>query len=55
MVTRDKDDLKQIPQLQKTKKVAFKVCPKCHGNLGVESDNYGTFESCVQCGYEKDI
>ena len=29
----------------------FKSCPKCHGDLYRDSDVYGTFVSCLQCGY----
>lgn len=29
----------------------FKSCPKCHGDLYKDSDVYGTFISCLQCGY----
>ena len=25
-------------------------CPKCHGDLYVGEDIYGTYLSCVQCG-----
>jgi hypothetical protein len=52
MVTKDLHD---IPQLQPVKVIAFKICPKCGGNLGIESDCYGKYLSCIQCGYEKDI
>ena len=29
----------------------FKSCPKCHGDLYRDSDIYGTFITCMQCGY----
>ncbi len=29
----------------------FKSCHKCHGDLRKDSDAYGTFISCLQCGY----
>ena len=29
----------------------FKSCPKCQGDLYKNSDVYGTFISCLQCGY----
>ena len=29
----------------------LKVCPKCHGDLREESDIYGKYVACVQCGY----
>ncbi len=28
----------------------FKSCPKCHGDLYRDSDAYGTYISCLQCG-----
>ena len=29
----------------------FKSCPKCHGDLYQDSDTYGTYISCLQCGH----
>ncbi len=29
----------------------LKVCPRCHGDLREESDIYGKYVACVQCGY----
>jgi ssDNA-binding Zn-finger/Zn-ribbon topoisomerase 1 len=29
----------------------LKECPKCHGDLRKESDIYGEFIACLQCGY----
>ena len=29
----------------------FKSCSKCHGDLYRDSDLYGTFISCMQCGH----
>ena len=28
----------------------FKSCPKCHGDLYRDSDTYGTYIACLQCG-----
>ena len=28
----------------------FKSCPKCHGDLYQDSDTYGTYLACLQCG-----
>ncbi len=28
----------------------FKSCPKCHGDLYRDSDTYGTYVACLQCG-----
>lgn len=29
----------------------LKTCPRCHGDLREESDIYGKYVACVQCGY----
>lgn len=29
----------------------LKECPRCHGDLREESDIYGKYIECVQCGY----
>lgn len=29
----------------------FKECPRCRGDLREEGDLYGTYISCMQCGY----
>jgi len=29
----------------------LKNCPRCHGDLREESDVYGKYVACVQCGY----
>ncbi|HSP56140.1 MAG TPA: lysine biosynthesis protein LysW [Dehalococcoidia bacterium] len=29
----------------------LKNCPRCHGDLREESDVYGAYIACVQCGY----
>ena len=33
----------------------FKACPKCHGDLYVDSDSYGSFVECLQCGFLRDM
>ena len=33
----------------------FKHCPRCSGDLFVERDQYGTFITCMQCGFAKDV
>ena len=35
--------------------VYLKSCPKCLGDLTVGQDAYGTFISCLQCGFMRDI
>jgi hypothetical protein len=29
----------------------LKACPRCHGDLEQEQDQFGPYVSCVQCGY----
>ena len=29
----------------------LKGCPRCRGDLHEESDLYGAYVSCIQCGY----
>ena len=29
----------------------FKSCPRCHGDLSNNSDNYGNYIACFQCGH----
>lgn len=33
----------------------FKACPKCHGDMYVDRDVYGTFIECLQCGLLRDV
>ena len=33
----------------------FKTCPKCHGDMYVDRDVYGTFIECLQCGLLRDV
>ena len=35
--------------------IYLKSCPKCHGDLTLGRDSYGTFMSCLQCGFMRDI
>ncbi len=34
--------------------LAIKSCPKCKGDLRTRSDHYGSFQSCIQCGFVRD-
>ena len=37
------------------KKVLMKTrCPRCGGNIYLEEDYFGSYESCLQCGYDGD-
>ncbi len=31
--------------------IKLKACPKCHGDLLLERDQYGSYMNCLQCGY----
>ena len=33
----------------------FKLCPRCTGDLFEDRDQYGSFITCMQCGFSKDI
>jgi hypothetical protein len=33
----------------------FKRCPRCSGDLYEETDLYGKFITCMQCGFSKDV
>ena len=33
----------------------FKLCPRCTGDLFEERDQYGSFVTCMQCGFHKDV
>ena len=34
--------------------VYFKACPRCEGDVILNSDMYGWYRECIQCGYETD-
>ncbi len=33
----------------------FKACQKCHGDMFIDQDHYGTFIECLQCGSLGDL
>jgi DNA-directed RNA polymerase subunit M/transcription elongation factor TFIIS len=33
----------------------FKSCPKCEGDLFIDSDMNGWYVQCLQCGYLSDL
>ena len=33
----------------------FKGCPRCSGDMFHDSDQYGQFVTCAQCGFSKDV
>ncbi len=35
--------------------LTLKACPRCRGDLCLNSDTYGVYTECIQCGYMKDI
>lgn len=35
--------------------IFFNACPKCRGDLTIGQDSYGSFVSCLQCGFMRDI
>ena len=35
--------------------IKFKLCPRCRGDLYLGEDIFGTYYSCLQCGYLRDV
>ena len=33
----------------------FKSCPRCGGDIFVDSDQHSWYEQCLQCGYLRDM
>ena len=33
----------------------LKLCKKCHGDMLMDKDHYGTFLFCLQCGRYQDL
>lgn len=33
----------------------LKACPKCHGDIYLDRDIYGSFAECLQCGLLGDL
>jgi hypothetical protein len=33
----------------------LKSCPRCAGDINADSDTYGMFLKCLQCGFSKDL
>jgi len=33
----------------------LKSCPKCGGDLYIDSDYHGWYEQCLQCGYMAEL
>ena len=33
----------------------LKSCPKCQGDLCLDQDHYGAFQTCLQCGYLREL
>jgi hypothetical protein len=33
----------------------LKSCPRCRGDIYIESATYGNYEKCLQCGWEREI
>jgi hypothetical protein len=30
-------------------------CPRCHGSLVIDKDEYGWYEACINCSYHNDL
>ena len=35
--------------------IYFGACPKCHGDVMLNRDGFGSFLSCLQCGLMRDV
>jgi predicted nucleic-acid-binding Zn-ribbon protein len=35
--------------------VSRSKCPKCGGNVFLDSDLFGWYEGCLQCGYTRNL
>ena len=33
----------------------MKACPRCHGDVKLDRDNYGVYAKCLQCGFNRDF
>ena len=40
---------------KRSRSMFLKQCPRCNGDVGIASDQYGRYMHCLQCGYMKDI
>jgi len=29
----------------------LKACPRCHGDIALDDDQYGRYMECLQCGF----
>ncbi len=36
-------------------KIRLHGCVRCKGDVSIDKDQYGWFESCLQCGYTRDL
>ena len=35
--------------------LVLKGCPRCRGDVYYDSDYYGVYKQCIQCGYLEDV
>lgn len=33
----------------------LKSCPRCHGDIHLDSDRFGKYAKCLQCGFTRDF
>ncbi|MBI2867970.1 MAG: hypothetical protein HYX97_06520 [Chloroflexi bacterium] len=43
--------IKKAVLLPRENRLALKECPRCSGDLYTNSDSYGPYTECLQCGY----
>jgi hypothetical protein len=44
------DDVKEAIMMKHGNRFFFKACPKCKGDMYLDSDAYGAYRKCLQCG-----
>jgi hypothetical protein len=48
------DEVKEVI-MKHQNRFFFKACPKCKGDMYLDSDVYGAYRKCLQCGRIFDI
>ena len=42
-------------QTSPKRRIFLQQCPRCSGDLSTDSDQYGSYVHCLQCGFVADI
>ena len=38
-----------------SRSIYLKLCPRCNGDVGIGSDQFGKYAYCLQCGFMTDL